>query len=208
MRNASVQIVQNFTNDHAAAAKALRLPLGSAGAYGSPYLSAIDLMKRWPETQNRREVVMVTDGINRARGGPRWRGLSNNPDVDSATADRHDHSYDLCPRFGPPAQELLGSHQWADGHRQAVGHNWRRVILPWAAEPGELQTLPGRSAEGTRQPVLVELFCRTGYEARLAIRNAQYRSCRCGVLRTRRGLGTCCEIGERPVAIRGSCTVN
>jgi hypothetical protein len=86
MRNASVQIVQNFTNDHAAAAKALRLPLGSAGAYGSPYLSAIDLMKRWPETQNRREVVMVTDGINRARGGPRWRGLSNNPDVDSATA--------------------------------------------------------------------------------------------------------------------------
>jgi hypothetical protein len=86
MRNATVQIVQNLTNDHAAAANALRLPLGSAGAYGSPYLSAVDLMKRWPETQNRREVVMVTDGIDRARGGPRWRGLSNNPDVDSASA--------------------------------------------------------------------------------------------------------------------------
>jgi hypothetical protein len=86
MRNAAVQIVQNLTNDHAAAAKALRLPLDSAGAYGSPYLSVIDLMKRWPENQNRREVVMVTDGIDRARGGPRWRGLSNNPDVDSASA--------------------------------------------------------------------------------------------------------------------------
>jgi hypothetical protein len=86
MRNAAVQIVQNPTNDHAAAAKALRLPFGSAGAYGSPYLSVIDLMKRWPENQNRREVVMVTDGIDRVRGGPRWRGLSNNPDVDSATA--------------------------------------------------------------------------------------------------------------------------
>jgi hypothetical protein len=86
MRNASVQIVQNLTNDHAAATKALRLPFGSAGAYGSPYLSVIDLMKRWPKNQNRREVVMVTDGIDRARGGPRWRGLSNNPDVDSATA--------------------------------------------------------------------------------------------------------------------------
>lgn len=86
MRNATVQIVQNLTNDHAAAAKSLRLPLGSAGAYGSPYLSVIDLMKRWPQTQNRREVVMVTDGIDRARGGPRWRGLSNNFDVDSASA--------------------------------------------------------------------------------------------------------------------------
>lgn len=86
MRNASVQIAQNLTTDHAAAANALRLPLGSAGAYGSPYLSVIDLMKRWPQTQNRREVMIVTDGIDRARGGPRWRGLSNNPDVDSASA--------------------------------------------------------------------------------------------------------------------------
>jgi hypothetical protein len=85
MRNATVQIVQNFTTDHTAAAKALRLPTGSAGAYGSPYRSVIDLMKRWPATQNRREVVMVTDGIDGARRAPRWRGLSINPDVDSAS---------------------------------------------------------------------------------------------------------------------------
>jgi hypothetical protein len=84
MRNATVQITQNVTADRAAVAKSIRLPLGSAGAYGSPYLSVIDLMKRWPDTQNRREVIMVTDGIDRARGGPRWRGLNNNPDVDSA----------------------------------------------------------------------------------------------------------------------------
>src|SRR5580658_6480311 len=72
MRNASVQIIQNLTKDHTVAAKSLRLPFGSAGAYGSPYLSVIDLMKRWPENQNRHEVLMVTDGIDRARGGPRW----------------------------------------------------------------------------------------------------------------------------------------
>jgi hypothetical protein len=85
MRNATVQIVRDFTTNHAAAAKAIRLPLGNAGAYGSPYLSIMDLMKRWPENQNRREVVMLTDGIDRARGGPRWRGLSPNPDVDTAS---------------------------------------------------------------------------------------------------------------------------
>lgn len=84
MRNATVQIAQNFTTDHDAAAKALRLPLGSPGAFGSPYLSVIDLMKRWPASENRREVLMITDGIDRARRGLGWRGLYTNPDVDSA----------------------------------------------------------------------------------------------------------------------------
>jgi hypothetical protein len=84
MRNTTVQIAQDFTRDHGAAAKALRLPLGSAGAFGSPYLSVIDLMKRWPDSPNRREVIMVTDGIDRARRGVRWPGLNTPPDVDSA----------------------------------------------------------------------------------------------------------------------------
>ena len=81
MRNATVQIVQNPTTDHAQAAKTLRLPLGSVGAYGSPYLSVIDLMKRWPASANRREIVMVADGIDRARRG---RNALLNPDVDTA----------------------------------------------------------------------------------------------------------------------------
>jgi hypothetical protein len=84
MRNATVQIVQNPTTDHTAAANSLRLPLGSVGAYGSPYLSVIDLMKRWPASQNRHEVLMVTDGIDRAHRGRARRGFYTNPDVDSA----------------------------------------------------------------------------------------------------------------------------
>jgi hypothetical protein len=39
MQNDAVNIVQNFTNDHTQAAKALRLPLGNAGVSASPYLS-------------------------------------------------------------------------------------------------------------------------------------------------------------------------
>jgi hypothetical protein len=82
-RNATVEIRQNFTTDHALAAKALRLPLGTAGAYGSPYLSAVDLMKRWPETPNRREILLVADGIDRAH---RSHNALLNPDVDTAGA--------------------------------------------------------------------------------------------------------------------------
>lgn len=82
MRNATVQIAQNFTTDHEQAAKAIRLPTGYVGAFGSPYLSLIDLMKRWPEHPNRRrEVIMVSDGIDRAR---RERNALVNPDVDRA----------------------------------------------------------------------------------------------------------------------------
>jgi hypothetical protein len=85
MRNATVQITQNFTKEHEQAAKALRLPMASSGAFGSPYLSVTDLMRRWPAHSNRRQVVMVTDGIDRARGGPRFR-LMTNPDVDTASS--------------------------------------------------------------------------------------------------------------------------
>jgi hypothetical protein len=75
MRNTTVNIVQNFTTDHAAAAKALRLPLGGVGASDSPYLSLISLLKGWPENKLRREVLMVTDGIDRLRGNPNGSGV-------------------------------------------------------------------------------------------------------------------------------------
>jgi hypothetical protein len=69
MRNGTVDIAQNFTADHAAAAKSLRLPFGSVGASASPYLSIVDLIKRWPEGPVRREILMVSDGIDRLGGG-------------------------------------------------------------------------------------------------------------------------------------------
>jgi hypothetical protein len=68
MRNTTITIAQNFTNDHAATAKALRLPLGSLGASDSPYLSLVSLLKGWPQSKIRREVLMITDGIDRLRG--------------------------------------------------------------------------------------------------------------------------------------------
>jgi hypothetical protein len=71
MQNGIAQVMQNLTSDHVLAAKALRLPLGSPGANASPYFSLGDLIKRWPENSERREVIMITDGIDRYWGsGP------------------------------------------------------------------------------------------------------------------------------------------
>jgi hypothetical protein len=86
MRNGTPNLVQNFTNDHALAAKALRLPQGIAGANGSPYFCLSDLVKHWPRGNNdvRREVIMVTDGVDRYSGG---RFDPENPYVRAATSD-------------------------------------------------------------------------------------------------------------------------
>jgi hypothetical protein len=64
MQNGTGKIVQDLTTDHEQAAKALRLPLGARGANGSPYFSLSDLIKHWPASSARREVLMASDGID------------------------------------------------------------------------------------------------------------------------------------------------
>lgn len=69
MRNGVAYIAQKPTSDHTLAAKALRLPMGINGANGSPYFSLVDLVKRWPKSASRREVLMVSDGVDRYYNG-------------------------------------------------------------------------------------------------------------------------------------------
>jgi hypothetical protein len=68
MRDGIARVEQNLTSDHDQAAKALRLPIGEPGVNASPYFSLSDLIKRWPQSNDRREVLMVTDGIDRYYG--------------------------------------------------------------------------------------------------------------------------------------------
>lgn len=85
MQNGTVFVTQNFTPDHAAAAKSLRLTQGYFGAEASPYLSLSDFIKRLPATSPaipRREVLMITSGIDTV-----YRGRYSNPYVDAAVED-------------------------------------------------------------------------------------------------------------------------
>jgi hypothetical protein len=86
MRNGTPNLVQNFTNDHALAAKALRLPQGVPGSNGSPYFCISDLARHWPGGNKdvRREVIMVSDGVDRYSGR---RFDPENPYVRAATSD-------------------------------------------------------------------------------------------------------------------------
>jgi VWFA-related protein len=68
-RNGTAAVAQDFTNDHALAAKALRIPLGGQGAFTSPYLSLQDWLKRWPTSGgDRRSIIMISSGVDYFRG--------------------------------------------------------------------------------------------------------------------------------------------
>ena len=84
MQNGTVNLAQDFTQDHTAAAKSLRLPQGYVGAVASPYFSLSEFIKRWPSNPAvpRREVLMITSGIDTFYGG----GYPD-PYVDTAIQD-------------------------------------------------------------------------------------------------------------------------
>lgn len=94
MSNATFQTVQNFSSDHALVSKSLRLPRGRLSSIDSPYLSLISLVKSWPPEKVRREVLMLSDGIDHLHGNRSIRvstmpGISVNADLASATCQRY-----------------------------------------------------------------------------------------------------------------------
>lgn len=64
MRNGAVDKVQPLTANHAAAAKAIRLPIAMPGISASPYMSLEELIHHWPAGSAAREVLMVSSGID------------------------------------------------------------------------------------------------------------------------------------------------
>jgi hypothetical protein len=96
-RNATVTVAQDFTNDHALAAKALRIPLGSLGAYGSPYLSLIDLMKRWSGSGDRRSILLISSGFDYFRSG----FGPTSPDLDPAIERAEKENINIWSIYSP-----------------------------------------------------------------------------------------------------------
>jgi hypothetical protein len=66
MQNGRAVFAGPLTADKALAARGLHLPGGIGGVSASPYFCLSDLAKQWPSTNrdNRREVVMITDGLD------------------------------------------------------------------------------------------------------------------------------------------------
>ena len=80
----------------------------------SPYLSLISLAKGWPQQKVRREVLMVSDGIDRLRG--RSAGPSNTMptiSIDADSASRASQQYGVIVHgIYSPGVGRLGRNAW------------------------------------------------------------------------------------------------
>lgn len=67
MDQGSAMFVAPLSADRAQALRGLHLPGGVAGSEASPYFCLSDLAKHWPsqDASARREVIMITDGVDR-----------------------------------------------------------------------------------------------------------------------------------------------
>jgi len=64
LRNGSADIVAPLTTDHAQLLKNLRIPFAQPGISASPYMGISDLVKKWSPADARREVLLITSGID------------------------------------------------------------------------------------------------------------------------------------------------
>lgn len=100
LSNNSTRVAQDFTSNHELAAKALRLPTGLSALGSSPYLGAIDMLKRWPDTGVRRSILLITSGIDFFRGSG-WGTFY--PDLDPLIARSERQNTNVWSIYYPSA---------------------------------------------------------------------------------------------------------
>jgi hypothetical protein len=84
LQEGGTRIIQSLTTDHALAADALHVTLGQLAKTASPYVALADLIKRWPAGSQRREILMISNGVDSFFGQAPDR---DNPYVDSAVEE-------------------------------------------------------------------------------------------------------------------------
>jgi hypothetical protein len=147
MQNGTVRLVQNFTQDHIAAAKSVRLAEGFFGAEASPYVSLSDFIKRWSSNPAvpRREILMITSGIDSL-----YRGTYPDPYVDAAIQDAQCAGVVVYSIYTPSAGHL--------GHSYYLTY-WGQNFLSQLSEEtgGESYYLLGPQAPVAFAPYLDKL---------------------------------------------------
>ena len=157
-RNGEAVVAQDFTNDHALAAKALRLPIGP-GAFSSPYFALQDLMKRWPSTGERRSILLISSGIDYFHGN-----FPTSPDLDTTIEHAQKQNINVWSIYFPDA-----------GHRARGFFLLTRAqsdLSRLAEETGAESYYLGISAPVTFKPYLDELATHLANQYLLAFKGS------------------------------------
>jgi len=144
-RNGTAMLAQDFTNDHDLAAKALRIPLGTGGAFSSPYLALLDLLKRLPASQERRSILLISSGIDHFRGDFSF----TSPDLSPAIERAQKQNINIWSIYAPD-----------DGHRSSRFFRVSRAqanLSQLSDETGGEAFYLGTSAPVTLKPYFDEI---------------------------------------------------
>jgi VWFA-related protein len=123
-RNGTVMVAQDFTTDHALAAKAVRMPLGNLSVATSPYLALQDWIKRWPDASERSSILLFSSGIDYFRGGP----ASVDPDLDSTIERAQKKNINIWSIYVPDGGRR--------GRNSFAGFNWQSNLSRISLETG------------------------------------------------------------------------
>jgi len=171
MRNGTVFLEKDLTPNHSEAAKALRLPLSYGGAMTSPYLSLTDLIKRWPATSDRREVVFITSGID-----PLGDMGTMNPYMDTAIEEAQRQGIIVYAIYTPTlghAQHSFWRLTWAQNHlaqlaEETGGESYMLGFGPPVSFAPDLESIAARLAHQYRVSLLMKA------EDKGALRNVKF----------------------------------
>lgn len=151
LQNNTTMLAQDFTQNHELVTKALRLPLGTSALGSSPYLSIIDMLKRWPNTGPRRSIIVITSGIDWFRGpgsGPIY------PDTDPLIQRAERQNTNIWSIYYPSS-----SHR---GHSFFLLNNAQMNIDKVSEETGAESYYLGYGTPVTIKPYLDEIATHLG----------------------------------------------
>ncbi len=153
MQNGMALVLQNLTSNHEQAAKSLRLPLGRGSGEASPYFSLSDLVKRWPASSARREILMVSNGIDLYYG----QADLLDPYLDAGIHDAERAGIVVSAIYTPAAGHL-GHSYWLD--------YWGQLYLAQLAEKtgGESYYIGFTGAPVTFVPYLEDVAQRLDHQ--------------------------------------------
>jgi VWFA-related protein len=123
-RNGTVMVAQDFTTDHALAAKAVRMPLGNLSVATSPYLALQDWIKRWPDASERSSILLFSSGIDYFRGGP----ATVDPDLDTTIEHAQKKNINIWSIYVPDGGRR--------GRNSFAGFNWQSNLDRISQETG------------------------------------------------------------------------
>jgi hypothetical protein len=160
MHNGLVEVTTKPTLDHALAARSLRLPLGAGAA--SPYLALSDMIKHWPGHADRREVVLITSGIDPTGGnGP------VNPYLDVAIADAQREGIIVHSIYIPGAGGASGVYSGQSFLEQLTSATGGRTFTPVSSRPDSLEPVLEELAQLLEHQYRMTLVPKSGTKAGL-----------------------------------------